>query len=76
MSIAGKRLEAWRRQGGLSQSAAGKLVGVRQSTWSDWENGRTMPQMKQGVKVAEVTGGAVYVGLWGEAEEQATGTVG
>jgi DNA-binding XRE family transcriptional regulator len=49
-------LARWRLDQGLSQTAAGDLVGVSQVTWSDWESGKKCPHVGQAVKLERVTG--------------------
>ena len=49
-------LAGWRLTQGLSQTAAGELVGVSQVTWSDWESGKKCPHVGQAVKLERVTG--------------------
>lgn len=55
-SAAGLALKAWREGKGLSQSAAGDLLGVTQVTVSDWESGRKMPRTAAAFRIQDVTG--------------------
>jgi len=52
-------LLAWREKHGLSQTEAAELVGVRQPTWSSWEQEDKAPSLEHALKIAEVTGGEV-----------------
>lgn len=57
----------WRETRGVTQTAAATMVGVRQATWSDWENGKKRPHIPQALKIAEVTLGDVPVEAWAES---------
>lgn len=63
-------LKGWRSGKGLSQQAASALIGVSQNTWSDWESGAKQPRISAGLKIAEVTEGAVPIESWLLADEQ------
>jgi DNA-binding XRE family transcriptional regulator len=67
----GKLLRAWRTETGTSQAVAAKAVGVRQNTWSDWENDRKNPQIERALRIAEVTGGRCPVEAWARSERKA-----
>lgn len=45
MSIAGDNLKKARKAAGLTQSAAGKLLGRKQSAVGAWEEGRALPSI-------------------------------
>ena len=41
-----ERMQALRKQRGLSQAALGEALGVKQNTISQWENGSRQPDAK------------------------------
>jgi transcriptional regulator with XRE-family HTH domain len=52
-------LRKWRLSRGFDQTEAAKFLGVAQSTYSDWENGRKSPSLENIVMLEKRTGGAV-----------------
>lgn len=66
------RLYAWRKDRELTLSAAGDLVGVKHSTWSEWESGAKKPSLEKAIEVERVTDGAIAVEAWGFSAEQVT----
>jgi len=61
-------LRLWREREGRSQTDCAEAVGVRQSTWCDWEAGRKSPQIKSAGRVEKLTNGDVPVMAWADAE--------
>lgn len=61
------RLRAWRlRQTPLlTLVGAGVRVGVKHSTWSEWESGSRTPSLEKALAIEDVTGGAVRIEDWG-----------
>lgn len=57
-------LRAWRERNKRSQAECSVAVGVRQSTWSDWEGGRKSPQIKFAGRIAHLTGDEVPMMAW------------
>jgi transcriptional regulator with XRE-family HTH domain len=68
-----ERLHDWRTDENrkLTLEAAGRLVGVRHSTWSEWESGRKDPGIEKAVEVELVTAGEIRIEHWGYTPEQA-----
>lgn len=48
-----EKLKAARKQKGLSQTELGKLLGVQAQTISNWENGKSEPNLKTINKLCE-----------------------
>ena len=48
------RIKKYRQAGGLSQSALGKNLGVRQGTIHNWEHGRGEPSISQAAQLASI----------------------
>lgn len=48
-----EKLKATRKQNGLSQAALGKLIGVRTQTISNWETGKSEPNLETINKLCE-----------------------
>jgi len=69
MVTAPELMKEWRTAHGVSQASAAKACDVRQNTWSDWENGRKSPQIRQALRIARVTQQFVPVAAWGDEEE-------
>lgn len=53
------RLEAIRKQRGMSQEKLANQLSVKQNTVSQWENGRRNPRVPMLVKIAEILGCSV-----------------
>lgn len=53
-SIFSIRLKELRINKGFTQSELGKKVGVKQNTYSDWETGRTQPNLDYLSKLAHI----------------------
>lgn len=68
------QLKAWRVNNNLTQKQAAERASMSQSIWSDYENGRKQPGIDQGLRLEQVTGGAVPLASW--AEVKLTGTEG
>lgn len=49
-----EKLKATRKQNGLSQAALGKLIGVRTQTISNWETGKSEPNLETINKLCEI----------------------
>lgn len=64
-------LKAWREGANRKQTECAALVGVKQSTWSDWEAGRKSPQIKYAGRIEELSDGAVPVMAWTDGLEGA-----
>ena len=55
-SVSPKLIRAARLERGLSQSRAGREVGVEKETIANWERGRSEPRLGQALRLAEVYG--------------------
>ena len=55
-----EKLKAARKQNGLSQAALGKLIGVRTQTISNWETGKSEPNLETINKLCEVLNIPLY----------------
>jgi DNA-binding XRE family transcriptional regulator len=64
----GDALMEWRHGKGLTQVAAGKLVGVEQGTWAAWEAGRA-PDLHNALKLEKLTDGSVPAINWPAAKK-------
>ena len=65
----GERFRMCRKQAGLKQVAAAKLMGIGQSTISEYENNKTEPTASMLLKMAQAYGVTVDYLLgtkWGE----------
>ena len=51
-----ERMQALRKQRGLSQAALGEALGVKQNTISQWENGSRQPDAKTLALLADFFG--------------------
>lgn len=56
-------LLTWREKQGLSQTEAAELIGVKQPTWSSWEQKSKAPGLTHALKIEEVTGGEVKAAM-------------
>ena len=54
MSIFGDDIKRLRKNKGLKQQEIAELLGVKQNTYSDWENGKTDPSFENLVKLADL----------------------
>lgn len=54
MKIFGKRLREVRKSKKLTQQEIAELLGVKQNTYSDWENGKTEPSFENLIKLADL----------------------
>lgn len=65
-------LKAWRKQDlDITQSAAAALVGVHQTTFSEWEAGKE-PQLRHALRLQKVA--KIPVTAWGEPAEPESGS--
>ena len=48
------RIKEFRERKKLSQSDISKMLGIKQNTFSQWETGRRLPNVLQGIKLAEI----------------------
>ena len=55
-----EKLKAARKQNGLSQAALGKLIGVRTQTISNWETGKSEPNLETINKLCEILNIPLY----------------
>jgi DNA-binding XRE family transcriptional regulator len=64
-----QKLKVWRTaaERDLTFKAAGDLVGVAHSTWSEWEGGSRRPGLALAIELERVTGGAVRLEDWGHS---------
>ena len=65
-----ENLKAARMQKGLSQAALGKLLGVQAQTISNWENGKSEPNLKTINKLCEVLNIPLYSLISKDADYQ------
>jgi len=56
MSIFSENLKAFRRESGLKQGEIAELVGVTSSTWSNYEVGKSEPNIESIVKISTELG--------------------
>lgn len=54
MKIFGKRLREVRKNKGLKQQEIAEQIGIKQNSYSDWENGKTEPSFENLIKLADV----------------------
>jgi transcriptional regulator with XRE-family HTH domain len=67
------KLREWRTNAGLTLKAAGKLVGVEHSTWSEWESGGRKPSLERAIDLELATGGQLPIEAWGFPADVAKG---
>lgn len=48
------KIKDFRKKQNLSQSDIAKIMKVKQNTVSQWENNKRIPNVKQGLKLAEI----------------------
>ena len=63
-SLGSVLLARWRKNLGISQSAAAERIGVAQPTWCSYEKGGTIPGTGKAVEIEAETFGAVPVTAW------------
>lgn len=51
-----KRLKKLRKEKELTQKEIAPLLGIKQNTYSDWETGKSEPNLENVVKLAEILG--------------------
>ena len=65
-----EKLKAARKQNGLSQAALGKLIGVRTQTISNWETGKSEPNLETINKLCEILNIPLYSLISKDADYQ------
>lgn len=65
-----EKLKAARKQNGLSQAALGKLIGVRTQTISNWETGKSKPNLKTVNKLCDILNIPLYSLISKDADYQ------
>lgn len=53
------RIKEFRKKKKLSQNDIAKIMEVKQNTFSQWENDKRTPNVKQGIKLAKIVGTTV-----------------
>lgn len=53
MTIFSERLKRLRKNKGLKQQELAEIFGIKQNSYSDWENGKTEPSFDNLVKLAD-----------------------
>jgi len=48
------RIKEFREKKNLSQNDIAKMMEIKQNTFSQWENDKRIPNVKQGIKLAEI----------------------
>ncbi|CAM3505626.1 DNA-binding helix-turn-helix protein [Streptococcus pluranimalium] len=56
MSKFASRLKELRKKHGLTQKEIAKLIGISQSSYSNWENGNREPSLENVVRLAKLFG--------------------
>ena len=54
MSIFGDNIKRLRKNKGLKQQELADIWGIKRTTYSDWENGKTEPSYENLVKLADL----------------------
>lgn len=54
MKVFSERLKELRLKKGLTQTELGEKVGVKQSTFTNWENGKREPNFETIIKIADL----------------------
>lgn len=70
---AGSLLRKWREKLKLTQGAAADLLGISQSTLSDYENQRALPGIVPALRIEDRTKGLVPAASWKRASVRAVG---
>lgn len=73
MTRAGALLKRWREKKGLSQTAAARILDMKQGVLSSYESGEKMPSVVRALEIAKKTRGEVPVETWAQAPRSATG---
>ncbi|MBD1373776.1 helix-turn-helix transcriptional regulator [Hazenella sp. IB182357] len=60
MNVVGVQLKRYRNKIGWSQQRLSEEVGIPQTTISDFENGRYLPDVIQAISLAKIFGISVY----------------
>ncbi len=47
------KIKEFRKKKNLSQSDMSKILGIKQNTFSQWENDIRMPKVEQAIKISE-----------------------
>ena len=53
------QIKKFRKKKKLSQSDIAEIMEIKQNTFSQWENDVRLPNVKQGIKLAEILGTTV-----------------
>lgn len=56
MKVFSERLKELRKEKQLTQQELAEILGVKRNTYSDWENGKSEPNYKKLVKIADFFG--------------------
>lgn len=48
------RIKDFRNKRNLSQTDIAKIMNIKQNTFSQWETGKRIPNVLQGIKLAEI----------------------
>ncbi len=48
------RIKDFRNKRNLSQADIAKIMNIKQNTFSQWETGKRIPNILQGIKLAEI----------------------
>ena len=69
-----ERLKAWRlsHEPHLTFAAAGERIGVKHSTWFEWESGNRSPSLEKALQIEDLTDGAVPFESWDFSAEVAS----
>lgn len=62
--MSGQALRGWRVERGLTQQAAGALIGVSGAAWSSWEVGSKAPGVANAILLSDLTEGLVSIRSW------------
>ncbi|WP_353928515.1 helix-turn-helix transcriptional regulator [Desulfofundulus kuznetsovii] len=62
----GARLRYLRKERKLSQQELGQMIGKPQTTISDWENGKFLPDIDEAVEIAKAFGLTISEFLYSE----------
>ena len=54
MKIFGARLKELRKRNNLTQKELAEQIGIKQNSYSDWENGKTEPSFENLIKLADL----------------------
>lgn len=73
METPGERIQAARKQSGISQDKLAEITGVTRQTVTNWETGRTEPPLRTLVIIAKECGVTIDWIATGELPEMAEG---